>query len=852
MVDLRNTSEWHAIAMYEPLARQPGADVRLRLRLLVLTERGEIEPYTQYVSVHLGEAPLPRFGDPRWVYGDLHYHAQGTDNDGETGYAYRGVLQAMSAMGLDFAFATDHASNSPQIGAARPAAPPQLIEPLFHGVRDLTPDRFAFSLDLLNGSEGANREVLSHGRDTGPFGSLQATPQIFLGAEVDVIPEFEPNDPPPVSYTNACEELPWIMKLLALLYDPVEFIENVTLDPTSPLDPLDSPSSKVCVNPTNATSDGRLLVRDVQGPVGSGFLSSEFYARQHLLHLPVDPTRADVFIASNTSKYGGATRRLGEILDVELGQRQKGVAFVAHPFSRAHGRDAGRAGPDIVPFSVAQLRDVFASEHILGMQFWNENGQMSTEMGTLDAADSGGEFVPVADRDGWRHMRQRRKQLHEGFRYWDWMLLWGLDPNETAGLDWLSAGEPRRLFMAGGSDAHGDLNYRREGAFTGTSSVNDTAIGTPRNLVFAGDPAGAFVSGPSGVGLPHSQQQVVDALRAGSFAVTDGPAVRIALDANQDGEIDDDDVPMGGVASQTGGSLHFVVEWESTEEFGPVEEIELFLGVAADEHAYGMLYRGRQPETVHPAYVFTDPATGDAYVRTPQVLYWHEPFTSELWIEVPEAEGFAGRRTVVIRPGDFPVGLAHAVCPGDVDSEIVPMSVNQPIGGNGGFEWEEGPWQPPGGGLCDFEQVFENPVGPDRLFLRAAALNAMAPGTNTSCDLPGVPTTSQDARQCIFRRAFTNPVWVNYADGYTAQGPYTSGELSAEDGSGSGGDATPTQAPQYEAPTSTETATTGDTSSTTSMTSTTTATSTEGEPATKASTKTPRTISTSTTLLFRR
>ena len=59
--------------------------------------------------------PAPRFRDDRWAYGDLHFHGQGTDNEGESGYNYRGVIRAMGAMGLDFVLATEHASDSDQI-----------------------------------------------------------------------------------------------------------------------------------------------------------------------------------------------------------------------------------------------------------------------------------------------------------------------------------------------------------------------------------------------------------------------------------------------------------------------------------------------------------------------------------------------------------------------------------------------------------------------------------------------------------------------------------------------------------------------------------------------------------------
>ena len=54
---------------------------------------------------------MPRFNDARWAYGDLHFHGQGTDNEGEDGYSYRSVIRAMGAMGIDFVLASEHASD---------------------------------------------------------------------------------------------------------------------------------------------------------------------------------------------------------------------------------------------------------------------------------------------------------------------------------------------------------------------------------------------------------------------------------------------------------------------------------------------------------------------------------------------------------------------------------------------------------------------------------------------------------------------------------------------------------------------------------------------------------------------
>src|SRR5207237_1174820 len=81
---------------------------------------------------------------------------------------------------------------------------------------------------------------------------------------------------------------------------------------------------------------------------------------------------------------------------------------------------------------------------------------------------------------------------------WDTMNLRGLEFENNRDLAWLPPGQPRRMFAGGGSDAHGDLNYRRAGYFLGATDATDTAIGKPRNLLFVGDPAGPQI----GIGGP--------------------------------------------------------------------------------------------------------------------------------------------------------------------------------------------------------------------------------------------------------------------------------------------------------------------------------------------------------------
>lgn len=89
------TSEWHAGAWYKPTnTLSPGADLPLVLRAKISRrldtdcndpDDSKFYTLTNHVRVHFGEAPLPRF-DNGWLYGDLHHHSQGTDNEGEAGY----------------------------------------------------------------------------------------------------------------------------------------------------------------------------------------------------------------------------------------------------------------------------------------------------------------------------------------------------------------------------------------------------------------------------------------------------------------------------------------------------------------------------------------------------------------------------------------------------------------------------------------------------------------------------------------------------------------------------------------------------------------------------------------------
>jgi hypothetical protein len=210
--------------------------------------------------------------------------------------------------------------------------------------------------------------------------------------------------------------------------------------------------------------------------------------------------------------------------------------------------------------------------------------------------------------------------------------------------------------MAGGSDAHGDLNYRREGSFLGWANANDSAIGKPRNLTYVGSER---LGGPNAVG----QNQVIDHLKEGQFSITDGPALRMAIDVNGNGVIDDADVPMGGDFAAGSGTVPLLVEWKSTPEFGGLDSIDIYVGAQAGSHQ-GLVYApplgagcdGRVFECI----------MNDGYVRDPN---------GSLRFTVPADRRMSGVQRIDLRPSDYKLFDITCTLVDEHDPEIPPHNV---------------------------------------------------------------------------------------------------------------------------------------------------------------------------------
>ena len=766
--------EWHGLLSHLPVGAQPGTILSLQVEVRVAKDPSsscEIIPadnlvrLTNETSVYVAPLALPRFG-AGWLYGDLHYHSQGTDNEGESAYNYRGVLRAMSALGMDFAFANEHASNSEQIvdvDVTIGVLDGIDIFQAHHGVRDMSHTRYRFLHDLLNLGGGANADaaIVTSAGDAEPAARLRPVPQIFLGGEVDLIPELPPG-------TQFRDLVPWGN---GQLWDT----DNLCVGTLVDLGPLviSCDSLNIHLLEQTATNPDSVLVDDIQGFIVD-------FARHHVVYLPRSAADRESFVPSNTGDYGGASRRFVE-LRPEF--ESHGSFFAAHPLSHfERGNDfLTDFGPNDIPWTDHLWNQVWPSPAFLGLQFWNEDARLREDVAAWDATTvtdpeyplatagfcslpipiigGGVEYIcptPGDDVGYERHdahavlVPQARvpvhnaqtgfgtgvfhldveapvsgrferfvylveEQLHHGAFTWDRLNHWGLDPRKTLALPWLpSFLAPRRLFMAGGSDAHGDLNYRRTGYLIRNEKINDAALGKPRNLVQVGAPAGPLL--PRGGSLApvavHSQEQVSEALADGRFSITDGPALRIAVDLDHDGVIDDGEPTMGDVVTlDPTRSLPLLVEWKSTPEFGPVTRIDLYVGarssqvdLGSSEHAIGRTYAPPIPGVFHDSIpgVVDGMPTPDPVVEAPPYNrmndnYWEDPTGS---LRFAPGNGFGGTRSVALDLRQFPV------------------MQNLPA---------------------------------DRFFVRAFAITAPR---DAGCD-PQIETGG-----CLTRFAFTNPIWA--------------------------------------------------------------------------------------------
>ncbi|MBU4342119.1 MAG: CehA/McbA family metallohydrolase [Candidatus Altiarchaeales archaeon] len=211
------------------------------------------------------------------------------------------------------------------------------------------------------------------------------------------------------------------------------------------------------------------------------------------------------YLAYNISEYikggewedGTGTDYMCEEV-VSMVNNQGGFGYVAHPMNDDHFRD---------PWQNYSL-------NFTGLEIWN--GVIENE--------------------------EAEQQLQDGLAKWEELLL-----------------EGRKVFIEGGTDAHGDLNYGTTASWASFPPLpgvdkNDNAFGKVRTS--------CYMSSLTNSGILNS-------LRNGHCFMTDGPALKFEINGKKLGET---------VNITKGTPTKLEIEWNSTEEFGYLKNISIIEG----------------------------------------------------------------------------------------------------------------------------------------------------------------------------------------------------------------------------------------------------------------------------------
>jgi hypothetical protein len=225
-------------------------------------------------------------------------------------------------------------------------------------------------------------------------------------------------------------------------------------------------------------------------------------------------------------------------------------------------------------------------------------------------------------------------------------------------------------------------------------------------------------------------------------------------------------VPMGGVSPipHRGEYVPVLVEWKSTDEFGPIQSIDLYVGVSSDSLDSGLVYAPAK-HGVHSASTPAGTVDPHPYLDSAGGQHWQlldgymlDPLGT-LRITPGAAEGKQGRRLVAIRANDYLVGWPRYT-PSDPGGCTPNHDFCYHFPDNPTCEWE---CRDPRPASWDFN----NPSLPDRMFVRAFARTVRQAGA--LCEPPGQQTAAgviaQLSGRCTERLAFTNPVWVDNMTG---------------------------------------------------------------------------------------
>jgi hypothetical protein len=328
-------------------------------------------------------------------------------------------------------------------------------------------------------------------------------------------------------------------------------------------------------------SDGRFMfIRGEEVTVASASPSN--FTTLHLLALP-SPDNPDKGFPDAAAKPGsviltgdGSPGSAAMPLKDALARvaAAGGVAYAAHPFDPISPILRGGSWDVALDFLASGGQGLQAG--LVGLESWNRAATHTANEARdpfclHQDADPSACFRP--DKDANQYTR-----LEKGIEMgWRPLLIDGLKPSEKSG------DSPRfKVFMAAGSDAHGDFDFEAtldaldflSKPMRGVSGyAEDNAFGKLSTVVYC--PAGM---GPRG-------ENILQALRDGRSVLSNGPLLVAGFDVNGNGSIGDpEDVTIGQqYASAAKEFLPLQVEWASSDEFGPLQSLRLIIGSKTGE-----------------------------------------------------------------------------------------------------------------------------------------------------------------------------------------------------------------------------------------------------------------------------
>ncbi len=298
-----------------------------------------------------------------------------------------------------------------------------------------------------------------------------------------------------------------------------------------------------------AVADTNIRYPDVLLVAAEEVTVRKYFAGLHVLSYD-NPFIEDTHIA------GFGTLTMAEVFERILlsPQPRQGFLYAAHPSSNGYIWHE----EDYAVVMNPRYRDLFC-----GLQIFNEKILMEcTTDSSIDRPylDPYEMFKKTDKKKSWSH------DLDTGIReHWVEHFL------RPSLREYTQIKTLKKYFVLAGSDAHMDFNcaFRPHPVFF-IHTLNDNAFGKVRTLAYL----------PKEAGEALTEADLLGALKAGRALLSDGPIVFFSLRKKGD----EKEYRFGDTFTiPPGESLDLHIEWQSNEEFGPIERIHLFRGTADAE-----------------------------------------------------------------------------------------------------------------------------------------------------------------------------------------------------------------------------------------------------------------------------